>query len=378
MTTAPAHALLAPSSAHIWATPDGCPGSAQMQAAYPDPEDSPEAIEGTAAHFYVSERLHGREPTVGMLAPNGYPLDQEMIDGAQALLADVWSVLATWPGAELWVDRRVYMPIIHAENWGTLDVAVIDRANRRAHLWEYKYGHRFVDAAGNWQLLDYGVGVMRELAVCAEWPLWSLTLTVAQPRNFHPIGPIREWRVDGRTLLDVYVPKFYEAAKAATAENPMLRTNDHCRDCSARRACPALQRAGAIATDVSLVAQPVELPPHAVGLELRQIDDAIRRLEARRTGLEEQALGLIRSGQRVPFFTAQHASGRETWTVPLDQVFALGDNFGVDLRKPAALTPGQARKAGIDETVISAYAGKPRGALRLERVNDDAAKLAFE
>jgi hypothetical protein len=371
------HALLAPSSAHIWAPPDGCPGSARMQALYPEPEDSPDAIEGTAAHYYVSEILNEREPFVGMVAPNGHPITAEMVDCAQSILIDVRDVMRSWPGAELWVERRVFMPIVHADNWGTLDVAVIDRANRRAYLWDYKFGHRFVDAAGNWQLLDYAIGVLRELAPCAEWPQWSLTLSVAQPRNFHPIGPIREWRVDGATLLDTYVPKFYEAARLATAENPPLRTNDHCRDCTARRACPALQRAGAIAMDVSLHAQPVELPPHAVGLELRQIDDAIRRLEARQTGLEEQALGLIRGGTAVPFYSAQHASGRETWNVPLDQVFALGDNFGVDLRKPAAITPGQARKAGIDATVITAYAEKPRGALRLERVNDDAAKLAF-
>lgn len=372
------HALLAPSSAHIWAVPDGCPGSARMQQAYPDDEESPEAIEGTAAHFYATEILNGREPAVGMVAPNGHPINAEMVDCAQALLVDVRDVMRAASAPELWVERRVFMPIVHAENWGTLDVAVIDRPARRAHLWDYKYGHRFVDAAGNWQLLDYAIGVMRELAPCAEWPQWTLTLTVVQPRNYHPVGPVREWRIDGGQLLDVYVPKFFEAARLATGENPPLRTNAHCRDCSARRTCPALQRAAAIAMDVSYQAQPVELPPHAVGLELRQIDDAITRLEARKTGLEEQALGLIRGGTRVPFYTAQHASGREAWTAPLEQVFALGDNFGVDLRKPQAITPGQARKAGIDESVIAAYAAKPRGALRLERVKDDAAKLAFE
>lgn len=49
------HALLAPSSAHIWAAEGGCRASVRMQQQYPQPEDSDEAREGTAAHHYVSE-----------------------------------------------------------------------------------------------------------------------------------------------------------------------------------------------------------------------------------------------------------------------------------------------------------------------------------
>jgi hypothetical protein len=382
------HARLAPSSAHIWAPEEGCRGSVVLQEQYPAPDDTQEAREGTAAHFYVTELLQGRDVPLGSVAPNGQPITAEMVDAAQGILMDIRDTLkACTPGLALRVEERVYMPSVHGDNWGTPDAYVMDRPQKVLHLWDYKYGHRFVDAAGNWQLLDYAIGVLDSEGFSAtapydapnSWHGWRITLSIAQPRNYHPVGPIREWHLSGEQLRERYLPRLRQSAYEAMEPGAPFTTGEHCRDCSARHVCPALQRAGALAMDVSLHAQPVALPPHAVGLELRQIDDAIKRLEARRTGLEEQALGLIRGGTAVPFFTAQHASGRETWATPAPEVFALGDMFGVELRKEREpITPAQARKAGIDAGVIQAYATKPMGALRLTRVDDSAAKLAFD
>lgn len=387
----PAHAVFAPSSAHIWAPEGGCRGSVVMQQKYPDNEDSDEAREGTAAHHYVAELLNGRDVPVGAAAPNGVPINAEMVDSAQALLVDVRDTIKAAGSVELFVEQRFYMPRVHRDNWGTPDVVLIDRVNRAFHVWDYKYGHRFVDACGNWQLIDYALGVAEYLGLDPDVPFdhpqsfrgWRISLTVAQPRNYHPSGPMREWYISGEGLRDRLAGMRKAAYEAEPAAGGVLQSGAHCRDCSARHACPALQRAGAIAMDVAMHSQPVDLPPHAVGLELRQIDDAIARLEARKTGLEEHALGLIRGGTGVPFFTTEYASGRERFVVPPAEVFALGDMLGADLRKPAeAITPGQARtafkKLGIDGEVISSYAEKPRGALRLVRVNDDAAKLAFQ
>lgn len=384
------HAALAPSSAHIWAPEHGCRGSVALQAAYPDPDDSPEAREGIAAHHYVAELLNGRDVAVGAVAPNGHPITAEMVDCALPFLVDIRDTLkAASPGLTLRVEERVYAHSVHEHNWGTPDTYLMDRARKTLHVWDYKYGHRFVDAARNWQLIDYAIAILDSEglspvvafdpgASTAEWAGWSITLTIGQPRNYDPIGPIREWHTTGEALRDVYLPRLRQSAYEAMQPGAPYTTGEHCRDCSGRHACPALQQAGALAMDVSLAAQPVELPPHAIGLELRQIDDAIKRLEARKTGLEEHALGLIRGGTRIPFYSATHASGRERWKVPVAEVIALGDMLGVGLQKtPEAITPAQARKAGIDASVITAYADTPKGALRLTRVDDDAAALAF-
>lgn len=380
------HAALAPSGAHIWAPEEGCRGSVALQAAYPQPDDSPEAREGTAAHHYVTELLLGRDVALGAVAPNGHPIDAEMVDCAQGILIDVRDTWKANPNAVLHVERKVAMAHhIHEACFGTPDVVLIDRAARLLFVWDYKYGHRFVDAARNWQLLAYAIGALEAEGLYSTvpatdprtWSGWRIVLTIAQPRNYHAIGPMREWQTTGDALATEYLPRLRASAHEAMAEGAAYRTGEHCRDCSGRHACPALQRAGAIAMDVSLQAQPVDLPPHAVGLELRQIEDAIKRLEARKTGLEEQALGLIRGGTGVPFYSAEHASGQERWNIPAAQVVALGQIFDVDLRKEATLTPNQARKAGVPDVAMEGMSERPRGALRLVRVRDDAAQLAF-
>jgi hypothetical protein len=357
-----------------------------LQAAYPAPDDTPEAREGTAAHWYLTELLQGRDVAFGALAPNGHPVNAEMVDCAQALLIDIRDTLAAAHHKALRVEEKVFAPSVHDANYGTPDAYLMDRPQRALHIWDYKYGHRFVDAVRNWQLLDYAIAIFDSEGFSPDvphddplsWHHWRITLTIAQPRNYHPVGPLREWYLSGASLAQDYLPRMRQSAYEAMQPGAAYMTGEHCRDCSGRHVCPALQRAGALAMDVSLQAQPVELPVHAVGLELRQIDDAIKRLEARRTGLEEHALGLIRGGTLVPFYTTEHASGRETWTVPAAQVFALGDNFGLDLRKaPEPITPAQARKAGLDDGLSRSFATIPKGALRLKRVDDDAAALAF-
>jgi len=385
---APEHARLPPSGAPIWAPEDGCRGSVAMQEKYPEPEDSDEAREGTAAHHYAAELLNGRDVIAGAAAPNGVPINAEMVDCAQALLVDVRDTLRSIPGALLYVEQRVYMTRhIGLDCWGTPDVVILDVPGKRLLIWDYKYGHGYVAAGRNWQLICYAIGALETAGIYADegrgWLDWTITVTIAQPRNYHSSGPIREAVFSGSTLQNRYLPQVRQAAEETRLPEPPLRTGDHCLHCTARHACPALQRSGALSVDVSLRSQPIDLPPHAVGLELRMLEDAAKRIEARKTGLQEHALGLIRGGTLVPFFSTEYASGRERFVASPAEVFALGDMLGADLRKPVeAITPGQARtalkKIGIDEAVISAYAEKPRGALRLVRVDDNAASLAFQ
>ena len=56
-----------------------------MEALYPEPE-SEAAREGTAAHWYVTEAVQGRVHPVGALAPNGVPLDAEMVECGAAFV----------------------------------------------------------------------------------------------------------------------------------------------------------------------------------------------------------------------------------------------------------------------------------------------------
>lgn len=366
------HAFLAPSGTPQWG-PGGCPASAGMQERYPKAEDSAEARDGTTAHFYVSEALHGREQPAGTIAPEtGDPITREMIECGYDYVRDIRDTLAAAsPGSAVKIESTVSMGgLVHPLNWGTPDCYLVDRPAKRLHLWDYKFGHRYVDAFENWQCIDYLAGVLEDEGIAeAEWPQWSFTVTIAQPRNYHPDGPMREWFFKGDRMAS-YIHRLKIAAQLATGENPALATGEHCRDCTARHACPALQRAAMSMVDYSFTAQPIELPDAALGLELAIIRDAMKRLGARATGLEEDALARARKGRTIPGWRADYSYGRQRWKEDTNvaDIITLGAIYGVDLAKPpAAITPKQAIKAGVDEEVIAAYSETPRGAMALVR-----------
>lgn len=365
------HAFLAPSSAGIWG-PGGCPASPTVEAQYPEQEDSEKAREGTAAHEVAATRLIGGIVEVGDITSNGVVVDQDMIDGTDAYVADTLRLVANASqGSTFHVEQRVTVATVHLLNEGTPDAYLVDPVRRTIHLSDFKYGHRYVDVFENWQLLDYLCGVVDALGLDnSALKRWQFALSLYQPRNYHPSGPVRYWELDGEELIE-YRDRLRDAAVEATTTGAPMRTGAHCRDCRGRADCAALHMAGGIAIDVAHAPQLFALPPAQLGQQLALVDDAIKRLGALKTGLEEQGLETIRRGTDVPGWKAEHAQGRAKWTATVDEVAALGGIYGVDLMKPPEpITPVQARAKGVDDAVIQAMSIKPSGALTLARFTD--------
>jgi hypothetical protein len=88
-------------------------------------------------------------------------------------------------------------------------------------------------------------------------------------------------------------------------------------------------------------------------------------------------LSTIRAGRRVPGFGLVSGQAREQWTKDAAEVIALGEAFGVNLRKNALITPKQARDAGVDAETVKAYSTRPAGALKLEQIDDATLRRTF-
>ena len=364
------HALLAPSSA---SRRKACAGSLWMERKYPQPDDSPHALEGTAAHWAASETLSGRIVDSGQIAPNGVMLTDEMIDAADMYVDHIRSVATEG----LHIEERVSIDTIHPDCWGTPDAWYYDTYQNRLHLWDFKYGHRFVDVFENWQLIEYAAGILEQIGVdgLSDQHI-TVDMTIVQPRCYVGGAPIRSWKVRAVDLRGyINAARMFEAK--AIDDNAQLTVSPECRDCSARHACPALQRAAYSDMNIATEAVPFDLPPQALGTELRYIQSAIETLNARATSLEEQALSMIRRGVAIPHFTAQHGIGRERWARPEAEIVAMGELMGVKLGVTKLVTPKQAIKAGMNADIVKSFTETPQGELKLTPDDGTKARKIF-
>lgn len=371
-----AHAVLAPSSAARWVA---CAGSVMLAALYPEREETEEAREGSASHWAAFEMLHGRPVAVGQVAPNGVVLSEEMIDGAEQYVEAIDAALARHGlGRDaLHVEQRVAIPYVHEHNWGTPDCWFVSADGKTLVIFDYKYGHRFVEVFENWQLLDYCCGILSALGVdgLADQSL-QVEFCIVQPRSYHRDGPVRTWSTLASNLR-AHFNTLRNAAEAALLPGAVCTVNPECRDCPGRHACEAVQRAALSAVDMATQSTPLELPAAALALELRTLQRAADLLKARVSGLEETALYRIRGGELVPGYAVEAQVGRQEWTVPVDQVVALGSLMGKELSKPGVVTPKQALKLGIDAATIKTMSTRAQKGLALVVDDGKAARKAF-
>lgn len=372
------HAQAAPSSADRIVN---CTGSLQLEARYPEDEESEQAREGTAAHWALAEVLSSRAVAEGQIAPNGVVLTREMVEAAESVLRYVLACIAAHgeQPSIYRVEQRVGPGSrLPPAMWGTPDLVMFFPTANVLYILDFKFGFDWVEVFENWQLVAYLALVLDALEIDGlQEQNMQVRLVIDQPRSYHPDGPRRDWTLpaasDARALVNILAGKVEESL----GPNARLSVGEHCDNCRARHACPALLQAGNKGRDRSRAATPFDLTPQALGLELADLRRAIKLLEARETGLAAQAQALIEGGGRVPFWSVERKPGRLAWTADAAQVFALGDMLGLDLRKaPEPITPTQAKEKGLDDEVLKAYAERP-SVLKLVELEDAQARKVF-
>lgn len=371
-----AHAFLAPSGAPIWRY---CALYPTMNARYPQ-EATEDTLAGEAAHWAFYEMLYARPVAVGQVAPNGVTLLDDMIEAAELYCDVIDRDLASVGLDRRWLqaERRVYMPRIHEQNWGTPDTWFYAEHLRRMFVYDFKYGHDFVDAYENYQCIDYTEGIAQQLGIDGLTDqATGVDIVVIQPRNYDRQGPVRRWQV---TLSDLrpHFNTLRNQAEKAIQPQPEAAVNPKCKHCPGRHACNTLQRAGYEAAHLSRQSVPVELSPEALTLEYRMLAEAQEALKARVSGLYQEIETRLRvKGERMPRFRLQDTYGREAWKVPPEQVIAAGLMFGAQVGKPATLTPKQAVKAGMPVEVVARMSETIKTGVKLVPDDGRAAARVF-
>ena len=382
------HAPLAPSSAPQWGY---CSGSVAANLQAPD-VNAARTREGTASHWVGAEVLdHWRRPyetnvpvmlctdLIGKTAPNGVVIDEEMAEGAEYWVQEVLDVCGDGHLPRLLVEERVNMPDIHPDNWGTEDSSAWIPDLNTLYLWDYKYGHREVDAVENLQLIDYVKGLLNTHMIP---PTARVVMRVVQPFCYHAPSTVREWVQTVEQLTPWFEHLSRQAHEAMTC--PTMTAGKHCRDCAAISRCSTAKRAGySVITyagepyDISILEGP------DLAAERRILTEGLQIVKARLKAVDDELYQQVSDGDKSSGLTLETKQGRLAWTVSPAEAILFAEQFQIDVTKPAARTPTQAIAAASKETrpmfakAVKAITERPSTGVKLVQVENSKTARAF-
>ena len=243
------------------------------------------------------------------------------------------------------VERRVSIPRVHADCWGTLDYGTL--VGRTLHVIDLKYGYRHVEVFGHKPMIAYAGGLINEIGNVDK-----IVLHIYQPRAHHPDGIARTWELTPHELdceLEFISVRVHEALTGGE-----FKTGVACYKCPRLHDCPAATAASYNAIDVVMSSTAsVNGESLQLGRDLIAIENAERVLNDRKSALKEVLQFRIASGKPCPTHTIESKLGNRAWSVSEAEVCAMAQMEGIDDTHNLKLkSPAQLEKAGVDKKTI--------------------------
>ena len=363
------HSFLAPSAAHVWVH---CALYPTLAVVYPDQSDKDASEKGTAAHWVGVELHEGRPVAIGDKAPNGREIDADILETGEFFA----SSLRDQDNFPWTLEKRIVNDAIIAEsNGGTPDAQKF--AGHTLDITDWKGGHEWIDVYECWQLINYFALIWHAFKDRHDARQVKVRFRIVQPNAYGRGGPVRTWEISAAELAP-YVEKLREAAKRALAKDVTATPGAHCKHCPGRHSCEALHReAMHIGTRARMPGRTDQVPLRVQARELAFAEESAAILDAFITGRRQEIATAIEQGTSVPGYALEHGEGREGWTRSFEEVKAVGDMLGVKVEKPALITPKQARKAGLPESIVTGMSARPRGEAQLVRFHTERMASMF-
>ena len=307
----------------------GCPASVGLTAQMPKKPAGKDADAGTLLHEAIALILEEKATITSVegLQYNGITLDDEMIAGRLLPALEQFDDLIG--DAEFMVEQQVSYGSLIPGAFGTADV--IARDGNRAICLDWKFGQGVpVSAVENSQMAYYS-----DAARLTSKTMWAfdgvdeVEFIIVQPS----MGPPSRW-VTTPKYLDEFRGKLLLALKLAADPLPPINPGHHCRWCSAKPICPALngEAERALATALDNLGD--------VGPLLEKAD----LLDAWIKSVNELAQQVLEAGRPVTGYKLVQKRAIRCWA---DESQALDTlvKMGLDPITRGLISPAQAEKA---------------------------------
>lgn len=355
-----------PSGAGRWASYNGCPGSALLEAKFPEVKSDP-ALEGDAAHMLFERFVkHDIDPftSIDTQASNGVFITTEMASCVVEFNNHLKDIV-TW--GEWHCEEYVAIPRVDLDHGGTPDLWHYSVCNKVLTVPDLKFGYGIVEVVENWQLMDYALGIIDQLP-----SVEFIQLVIYQPRVAHPQGLFRTWLIS-RAELEAYLPQFQKAYAETQLTEPPIKTGPHCTNCAALCRCPVARQAALNAIEVSGFGVLDEYDGATLAAEKELLNAAMRAIKTRKEAIDNLVESEIKSGTIVPGFMLRESTGHPAWNkgYGLDDVKALSKLTGKKLTTEKPMTPTQAVGAGVSKGIINRFSHRPSTGLKVVRANSE-------
>lgn len=351
-----------------------CAGSANLIRTLPARERTKYAEDGDIAHTVLEAGLktYATNATQAIAASKyrDVQFDNHWKGAINTALDYIWGVYelinAAYDDVEIYIENFVNPPINSApgEAAGYCDIAIFSRRARWLGVIDYKHGEGIAKAAvGNTQVKQYGAGFLfDERSPIKPQDVDRVTLTIIQPRAFHPEGEIRETNTTPAELWNYLQVLDKQIAYCLTPTAPLTPGVDQCRFCEARSSCPALaaQVLGGINPNWKRIEDVTKgTLPDLKQLNVQQLAYAKNAFELLRiymNGVDTHVQELLHAGHHVPGWKLVEADAQREF---------------YEMDKPERVK-ALAALAGVKESEL--YSTKMKGIIEIENMIVDSFK----
>lgn len=341
------HAKLSPSARVRWGN---CPGSVREEAKYPAKPSGAAAVDGTHTHTLLEKCvapydalgiIHDPKDFIGHTIKDHdgeFTVDADRAERVQFAIDYIQSRIKLDPLCRVIAEKRVNPEslVLRDDMSGTVDIQIISGNGESIEIVDYKDGMGVVEAAGNPQLEQYGVGVIAEKLTAGELAPMYIRLTIIQPklRTKGMAGIVYSDTTLG-ALMIAKDKMIVEGAATDAPDAPLVPGESQCKFCAHKGACSALAgqamaASGVVFQNLDVSKQASDKDPSTMSdKQIVEIMEAAPLLRQMIEAVEAEAQRRLEAGVVIDGLKMVNCRGARSWNLTDDEIAAKLKKMGV-------------------------------------------------